>query len=227
MLRGEYGVVEVVFKRGQIFARKEGSISNREVNALIELSSSGLSPDFHSCRLSPEYHYCRDPYANRIRFNQGSTLIMEYLEGWENVSVKEPTEEVIKNFFHQLKNLHLRGFCHGDMHGDNVMVNADNEVKFVDFGVTIRNYREALYEAINILEYFVNFYYESIPFLNVPIEILESYNFPVSIKNQLIKNGRILRKLMDDQPWIMEPSKGRSLEKEFLPLLEIAYHNIY
>lgn len=202
---GSYGSVTPVNKW---VVKKEGTIFSREVSTLKRLSGTGLSPEFYSSFLNGDTQYLL-LNGKRKRFFKESSIEMENLEDWVELSWlgDDIPPAVSRSFFQKIKQFHCMGFVHGDLHNGNIMVSpSEDEIVFVDFGFSQRNWEAAFYEAT----YIFRDIYESVdPFtfpegfsFNYPGEIVWDENVPDKIFTQLKSNLKKVEYLRKEHPFL-------------------------
>ncbi|WP_263078202.1 protein kinase [Endozoicomonas sp. Mp262] len=84
-------------------------------------------------------------------FVEGSVVCTEFFDGTvlDKVDFNKKTEEEVRGILIQLLGavdyVHKQGLTHGDLHGENVLVNDRGEVKLIDFGMS-RNKDKGSYD---------------------------------------------------------------------------------
>lgn len=146
---GGYGVVRPI---SSTVARKTGEISGWEVICLKRLNNTGVTPTY----LSHEFEHV--PVENN--FYGTGTVDMEYLDPseWQELdSYEGESKYIAPAFLKALRTLHLKGVTHFDLHGRNAFYRkapkgGGYEIKIIDFGQSVVDYRHAFFEALYVLD---------------------------------------------------------------------------
>lgn len=157
--KGEYAEVFLVGKEkinlplpqgsyanGIVF--KKGEIGDHESDVLKKAGEAGLSPRLLGAKVSFEL---ADPKQKESLY-QGM-IAMEMVKGKSlnfinNSGDENAIGDALNKYWETKSRLHKLGIAHNDSHGGNFYIDEQGKGKFIDFGLSLPYYRNALSEAL-------------------------------------------------------------------------------
>lgn len=125
---------------------KYGEIGENEVDILKSAGQTGAAPRLIAARVG-------DPGVGNPK--NGERMGMIAMERVPGVTLTKALsdgsiskEDLMDKYTSTMAKLHLAGIAHKDAHLNNVILQPDGKVKFIDFGMAKKSPTEALYEAI-------------------------------------------------------------------------------
>jgi serine/threonine protein kinase len=126
--RGSYGVVFALGDIAVKIIRDPNRTSEEEVEIGKLAGDLGIGPKIYG--------------TVRDKNGQVFAIMMERLKG-ETLAIKggkpedpitEEDNKMVESLFSQMKKMHRAGIVHNDLHNENVIVQKDNSVRFIDWG---------------------------------------------------------------------------------------------
>lgn len=227
---GSFGRVRLTSDKKYAF--KRGDISDREITSLERLTGIPGIPSLYRYKKYYGVH-SKDGFLSPEEDWHKGSLIMEDLtgKGFETLSDLSPSqyEGFDLSYLKTVKEMHLRGISHGDLHYGNVMANpVTKEVGIVDFGLAISSYRCALIEALRVIPSGRLSWYEGHSYQNCPIYF---FDLPKETQETLMENGKAIGRALSNAGLLdsfhKSPS-GRTSKGDYnyIPFVRAFYANI-
>lgn len=134
---GSFGTVYALDEKMVV---KVGEVSFSEIEALKRLNYSRVAPRILACEV----------YQERGDLdNCNGWVIMERVQGSPLYNYDYLQQlSVVENYWTSRAKMHLHGVAHLDLHSGNFLVQKDNSVKVLDFGLSRVNWVSAFFEAV-------------------------------------------------------------------------------
>lgn len=152
--RGEFGQVfldtkkfpqrahKLMFNATENEASKEHYAAQKAYDAGVGPEVFGFSVDLHDS--SNRYILGMEYLDDYKTYNERA----EEIEHLDDEEYDKEREDIALSTAKAFEKLHRSGIAHGDAHGRNIMISADNDVKFVDFGSALTDGTFVSTEAI-------------------------------------------------------------------------------